>query len=85
LTANDLNAHAWMTIPAHGVELDVSSDDWLVQVGVLQVIRVCVTIEHLSSRRQNEQQMWNQVKGHWVKGHRVINLGRVVSGHGSKV
>jgi len=41
-----------MTMPADGVKLDVSGNDWLVQVSVFQVVRVHVTIKHLYNHNQ---------------------------------
>jgi len=49
LAADDLNTHAGMAVPADRVKLDVSSDYWLVQVGVFHLVRVHISVKHLSN------------------------------------
>ena len=47
LTAEDLDAHARVAVPVHGVKLDEASDDWFIQVRVLHRVRVDVALKHL--------------------------------------
>jgi len=49
LTADNLDPHARMPMPLHGVELDVASEHGVVQVVVLHRVRVHVTFEHLAA------------------------------------
>ena len=51
LTADDLDPHAGMTMPADRVKLDVPGDDWVIQVGVFHLVRVHVAVKHLADRR----------------------------------
>jgi len=47
LTADNLDAHAGMSVPRDRVELNVPGDDWFVQVSVFHLVRVRVAVKYL--------------------------------------
>ena len=49
MTADDLDPHARMSVPLDRVELDVASEHGVVEVVVLDGVRVNVAVEHLQA------------------------------------
>jgi len=56
LATEQLETHAGMSVPVNDVNLDETSDDWLVEVRVLDAVRVHVAFKHLQIHRQTDRQ-----------------------------